>query len=62
MERTLLIQHYREQWELLEKELQSTIVDSWRWKEISKEISILREKLADTMNSVCPIIKDSTNG
>lgn len=62
MERTVLIQQIQERLGRLEKEMESTVVGSWRWNEIDVELRHLRAKLQDTMNSVCPIIKDGSNG
>ena len=58
MKRTEIIQQIQERLGRLEKEMETTVVDSWRYKEIGVEMTHLREKLQNVMNSVCPIIKD----
>lgn len=58
MKRTEIIQQIYQRLANLEKEMEATVVDSWRWNEISVEMRALREKLQNVMNSVCPIIKD----
>ncbi len=58
MTRTEIIQQIYQRLANLEKEMETTVVDSWRWNEIGVEMRALREKLQNVMNSPCPLLKD----
>ncbi len=61
MKRTEIIQQIYDRLARLEKEMETTVVGSWRYDEIGVEMTHLRQKLSNVMNSVCPIIKDEDN-
>lgn len=57
MERTKLIQQIYKRLASLEEERATTDIRSERYAEIDVEMTHLRLKLQDAMNSVCPLVK-----